>query len=1087
MIPGSYTVSFDNIAGWSPPTSQAVTIQPAQTYVIPADYTPSAGQPVIAGLSPSVGSLSGGTALTIAGLNFSSPATVLVGGNPASGVVVLSPSQIACLTPSNNAYGTAPVVVQTAGGSTTNLNSFAYGAPRGNGVELVGSLGGVVNAVAAQGNYCYIGEGSTFTILDISNPSAPTPVGRVALPGIIQDIAMLAVSGRQYAIVADDDAGVQVVDVTVPASPLLVGYYNTGDTALGVGALGGYAYVGNGNSGLMVLDVSSPTRIKATGSVSTGALANRLSVMVSGGRLLAYLVNGGALQVVDVADPAHPTLLGTTSQFATTWMPTSIAVTGNRAYLADGPGYGAVVDITDPQSPTLLSSPFYDGPSAVAVANGLICTWGSMDLTIYDPPGGAAQRLGFVAAPAVFQGTSMAIVGGTALCAGSEHGLYVYDISNPSAPAYRAAYAEDAGIGASIGLSGNTAFLVTQNNGLKLFDVTVPADPTFLSQFAPTSFGGNKVIIQGGRAYALGDGQFYILDVTSPKQGPVLLGATTQIKFSAFDFYVSGSAIVASGFDTSFAPFKPAVAVLDAGNPASVAEHPPIYFTTPNGSEVGAISGNGSFACAALPDGSLAVLNVSNPGNLQQISQMPSIGTVGVGAMRLAPDNRYLYVGCQQSELCWKVFDLSNNAAPALVSSNYVGVAVAGFDFAGSAVYLATGTGVLVYDVTDPSRPNLLRSYATPRFAWDIKVSGNDLYVADEEGGFTILQLADIDPPEVFITSPVFAQAYTNTTGAIDLGGSADNDTGLVHGMVTRVTWSNSRGGSGDASGTTDWLASGITLQPGTNVLTVTAFDQAGNSGTTALTAIYLTPKQDQTITFPATGDHTFGDAPISLTAAASSGLPVVLTVVSGPATLGNDALTLTGAGGVTLQADQPGNDSFNPAPSVDVSFNAARGNQAVTFAMLPDKSAGDPPFLLSATASSGLPVYFDIVSGPVSVDTNNIVTLLGSGTVTVIAWQPGDSNYNAALGVQRSFDVAKIPQSIAFGPLSRQTVNDAPFPVSGTASSGLPVSFSLISGSAVLSGNVITLTGAGTVTVRASQSGNTFMRLPRTWTSRSW
>ena len=82
-------------------------------------------------------------------------------------------------------------------------------------------------------------------------------------------------------------------------------------------------------------------------------------------------------------------------------------------------------------------------------------------------------------------------------------------------------------------------------------------------------------------------------------------------------------------------------------------------------------------------------------------------------------------------------------------------------------------------------------------------------------------------------------------------------------------------------------------LQPGTNVFLVTAFDQAGNSGNDTLTVIYQTPKQDQIITFPALANRTFGDAPIPLAAAASSGLLVQLSVISGPASCSNNVLSL--------------------------------------------------------------------------------------------------------------------------------------------------------------------------------------------------
>jgi hypothetical protein len=139
----------------------------------------------------------------------------------------------------------------------------------------------------------------------------------------------------------------------------------------------------------------------------------------------------------------------------------------------------------------------------------------------------------------------------------------------------------------------------------------------------------------------------------------------------------------------------------------------------------------------------------------------------------------------------------------------------------------------------------------------------------------------------------------------------------------------------------------------------------------------------------------------------------------------------------------------------------------------LSNHSAGDAPFTLTATSSSGLPVYLNVLSGPASLGTNNVLTLLGGGTVNLVAWQPGNSNYNAAAPVLQSFNVSQIPQTITFGSLSQQKQGDAPFLLNATADSGLPVSFSIVSGPATLSGNILVLNGWGTVTVRASQPGN--------------
>ncbi len=91
--------------------------------------------------------------------------------------------------------------------------------------------------------------------------------------------------------------------------------------------------------------------------------------------------------------------------------------------------------------------------------------------------------------------------------------------------------------------------------------------------------------------------------------------------------------------------------------------------------------------------------------------------------------------------------------------------------------------------------------------------------------------------PTLSITSPTSASTYRTNSSPLSLAGTAADNVG-----VTSVTWANSQGGSGTASGTTNWTASGITLQSGTNVITVTAQDAAGNKGTATLTVTYDEP-----------------------------------------------------------------------------------------------------------------------------------------------------------------------------------------------------------------------------------------------------
>ncbi len=94
------------------------------------------------------------------------------------------------------------------------------------------------------------------------------------------------------------------------------------------------------------------------------------------------------------------------------------------------------------------------------------------------------------------------------------------------------------------------------------------------------------------------------------------------------------------------------------------------------------------------------------------------------------------------------------------------------------------------------------------------------------------------------ITAPTSGTSYSTSTTPINLGGTASDTVG-----VTQVSWSNDRGGTGTATGTTSWSVTGIVLQQGTNVLTVTARDAANNAGTDTLTVTYTPPAPDHDAT----------------------------------------------------------------------------------------------------------------------------------------------------------------------------------------------------------------------------------------------
>ena len=92
-------------------------------------------------------------------------------------------------------------------------------------------------------------------------------------------------------------------------------------------------------------------------------------------------------------------------------------------------------------------------------------------------------------------------------------------------------------------------------------------------------------------------------------------------------------------------------------------------------------------------------------------------------------------------------------------------------------------------------------------------------------------------------------------------------------------------------------------------------------------------PQQQQTIAFPAIQNVVYGSSTVALSASSSSGLPVTIQVISGPAVVSSNSaqLTITGAGTVVLMATQNGNVAYLPAPSVCESFSVIPATLTVT------------------------------------------------------------------------------------------------------------------------------------------------------------
>ena len=169
------------------------------------------------------------------------------------------------------------------------------------------------------------------------------------------------------------------------------------------------------------------------------------------------------------------------------------------------------------------------------------------------------------------------------------------------------------------------------------------------------------------------------------------------------------------------------------------------------------------------------------------------------------------------------------------------------------------------------------------------------------------------------------------------------------------------------------------------------AANYAGGDGNDLVLTNTATPAQPQTISFASIPYQSYGST-IALAAIASSGLPVSFSVVSGPAVIDGNNLTVVGVGPITVQASQNGDADYLPAPAVNMPFTAVPARLTITAnpqtkvfgAALPALTAsyaglvnGDTPASLTkqpaittpATTASQVGTYPIIVSGAVDPD----------------------------------------------------------------------------------------------------------------------
>jgi hypothetical protein len=248
--------------------------------------------------------------------------------------------------------------------------------------------------------------------------------------------------------------------------------------------------------------------------------------------------------------------------------------------------------------------------------------------------------------------------------------------------------------------------------------------------------------------------------------------------------------------------------------------------------------------------------------------------------------------------------------------------------------------------------------------------------------------------------------------------------------------------------------------------------DAAGNLLTNNSTTVVIATRNAGSGTLQGTTSRTAVNGLVSFTDLAHNvAVNITITFASG---------TLTNATSTAI--------AVSPAAASQLAYttqpaNGTYGSMLATQPVLRSRDQFGNNSTIGLAANMGVTIALSAGTGPLlGTTTLDIGTSAGNGVVSFTDLRVDAAGANkqltaSATGMSSAtssvFTVAKANQTLSFGALTARTYGDAPFPIGAGASSGLPVSFSIVSGPATISGNSVTLIGAGIVTVRAAQSGD--------------
>lgn len=370
-----------------------------------------------------------------------------------------------------------------------------------------------------------------------------------------------------------------------------------------------------------------------------------------------------------------------------------VAAANGRAYIANGSAGLAIVNAIDPTTPAVLG------------------TFENLD-NAFD----------------VF------VEGNIAYVTDEDAGLVILNVNSAPSPSL-VGFLDTQGKAYGVTVKDSKAYVAAFHHGLHIADVSDPANPTLLGTYDANGYSVD-VAVEGNVAYmaTLTDG-LQILDVTDP-QNIAVLGALDTPGQAAGIALKSNIAFVADG--------KSGLQIIDVSNPAN----PTLLSTYATTSAAVDVIIEGDIAYVPNGEDGLQVIDISDPANPTLINSYhaPGIAT-GVDVVGSTVYTANYESGLAIVELPHQPFELAGSY-DTMDPAQQIAVQ-------GTTAYIVGFESELHFvDVTDPTAPASISSFALPTQGTGLAVSGDIAYVGDEDEGLYIVDVSDPLSPQVLANFP---------------------------------------------------------------------------------------------------------------------------------------------------------------------------------------------------------------------------------------------------------------------------------------------------------------------------------------------